>query len=187
MRSSSEIALGVAIALLLAAPASAQTPYEIATLGPRHAAEHAAARAAMPAEITRRAALVDAAADVVGRWSEATIPLPTFAINAVLLPTGKVAFWGRPPLLGGKRENLSQFWLWDPVTGGLSRRDAPLVDLDGDGVRRDARAAVLLGPVAARRRPALRRRRQPRQPGLAGRLDAELARAGPRVHVRPVE
>ena len=53
----------------------------------------------------------------------------------MLLPTGKVAFWGRPPLLGGKRENLSQFWLWDPVTGGLSRHDAPPVDLDGDGVR----------------------------------------------------
>ncbi len=134
MRSSSELALGTAIALLLAAPASAQTPYEIATLGPRHAAEHAAARAAMPAEVTRRAAVVDAAADAVGRWDGATIPLPTFAINAVLLPTGKVAFWGRPPLLGGKRDNLSQFWLWDPVTGGLSRRDAPLIDLDGDGV-----------------------------------------------------
>ena len=43
---------------------------------------------------------------MVGRWSDATVPLPTYAINAVLLPTGKVAFWGRPPLLGGRRENL---------------------------------------------------------------------------------
>ena len=51
----------------------------------------------------------------------------------MLLPTGKVAFWGRPPLIGGKRENRSQFWLWDPVTGGLSRHDAPRIDLDGDG------------------------------------------------------
>jgi hypothetical protein len=134
MRSSSKRA--VLAALLVAAPASAsaQTPYEIATLGPRHAAEHAAARAATPSEITRRARVADGTADVVGRWSDATVALPTFAINAVLLPTGKVAFWGRPPLLADKRENLSQFWLWDPVTGSLVRRDAPRIDLDGDGV-----------------------------------------------------
>ena len=121
------------MALLAAAPASAQTPYEIAALGPRHAAEHAAARAAAAQPVTRAAEVPDAAADVVGRWSSETVALPTYAINSVLLPTGKVAFWGRPPLLGGKRENLSQFWLWDPVTGGLSRHDAPPVDLDGDG------------------------------------------------------
>ena len=127
-------ALGLAVLLAAPAVAAAQTPYEIATLGPRHAAEHAAARAATPADVTRRAQLSSGAADVGGRWSASTIPLPTFAINAVMLPTGKVAFWGRPPLLGGRRENRSQFWLWDPVTGGLVRRDAPRIDLDGDGI-----------------------------------------------------
>ena len=94
--------------------------------------------------------------------------LPTYAINAVMLPTGKVAFWGRPPLIGGKRENRSEFWLWDPATGGLTRHDAPPIDLDGDGVPETPGAAVLLRPVAARRRPAVRGRRQPRQPGLIG-------------------
>ena len=42
-----------------------------------------------------------------------------------MLPTGKVAFWGRPPLIGGQRENRSEFWLWDPATGGATRHDAP--------------------------------------------------------------
>src|SRR5262249_10149617 len=120
---------------------------EIATLGPEHAAEHAreraaerAAEAATPAQ--KRAALKaaravevpDAPADQIGRWSADTTALPTFAINAVLLPPGKVAFWGREPIVDGKIANRSQFWLWDPVSGALERHDAPKVDLDGDGV-----------------------------------------------------
>jgi hypothetical protein len=129
-------------AIVLAAPAAAGEKelraYEIATLGPAHAAEHARARAEARAapQLGRPlpAPAPNAPADQVGRWSPATIDLPTFAINAVLLPTGKVAFWGRPPLIGGRVENRSEFWLWDPATGGLSRHDAPAIDLDGDGV-----------------------------------------------------
>lgn len=132
--------LALLAAAVLAAPAAAGEQelraYEIATLGPAHAAEHARARAqARAAPLLERPVAVqeDAPADEVGRWSAATIALPTFAINAVLLPTGKVAFWGKPPLIGGRIENRSEFWLWDPVTKGLSRHDAPPIDLDGDG------------------------------------------------------
>ncbi len=141
----------LAVALATASPAAADEPslyeYERATLGPAHAAEHARERAAAraaeratpaeqrAAERRARAAAVPSAADRrVGRWDPATVSLPTFAINAVMLPTGKVAFWGRPPLIGGQRENRSEFWLWDPVGGGLTRHDAPLMDLDGDGI-----------------------------------------------------
>ena len=61
------------------------------------------------------------------------MPLPTYAINAVLLPTGKVAFWGRPPLLGGGARTCRSSGSGTRSTGGLSRHDAPPVDLDGDG------------------------------------------------------
>src|SRR5215210_7443745 len=106
--------LGVSLAAMLLAvsPAAADErslrAYERATLGPAHAAEHAHARAAARAAqratpAQRRAAARDARAtalpdvpvDEVGRWEPPTVDLPTFAINAVLLPTGKVAFWGR--------------------------------------------------------------------------------------------
>jgi hypothetical protein len=129
--------------------------YETATLGAAHAAEHARERREARAALRRWARLtprrrrasqarvrradararasLDAPLDAVGRWEDATVDLPTFAINAVMLPTGKVAFWGRPPLIDGTRENQSQFWLWDPVSKQLSRHDAPKIDLDGDG------------------------------------------------------
>ena len=51
----------------------------------------------------------------------------------------------------------------------------------------DPGAAVLLRPVAARRRPAVRGRREPRLPGRPRRDHAGLARARPRVHVRSLE
>ena len=134
--------LALLVAAVLAAPAQAGETelraYEIATLGPAHAAEHARARAEARAtpQLGRPlpAPAPNAPADQIGRWSPATVDLPTYAINAVLLPTGKVAFWGKPPLIGGRVENRSEFWLWDPATGGLSRHDAPPIDLDGDGV-----------------------------------------------------
>jgi Domain of unknown function (DUF1929) len=126
--------------------------YEVATLGREHALEHAherkAARIALRRwnamtpkqqrtllhrERTARAATASAAPlDRIGQWSDTTIPLPTFAINAVMLPTGKVAFWGRPPLDElGHRANDSQFWLWDPVSGDLVEKDAPEIEIDG--------------------------------------------------------
>ena len=142
----------VLAALLAVAPAYAQDDeaeleaYETATLGPAHAAEHAAERQAAEAvaELTpaerRKAersahalALPDAPADAVGRWSQTTIGLPGFAINAVMLPTGKVAFWGQPPVEGGVRENRGDFYLWDPATDVITAHEPPDVDL-GNGV-----------------------------------------------------
>jgi hypothetical protein len=129
--------------------------YETATLGRQHALEHARERRAarralrewnamspkrqralLHREKLARAATASAAPlDQIGQWDTTTIPLPTFAINAVMLPTGKVAFWGRPPLDAlGHRANLSQFWLWDPVSGKLNEYDAPDVEIDGKPV-----------------------------------------------------
>ncbi len=125
--------------------------YEVATLGREHALEHARERRAArrslrewnalgPAkqrallrrERAARARTASAAPlDQIGQWDQTTIPLPTFAINTVMMPTGKVAFWGREPLIDSKRKNLSQFWVWDPVSGALSRHDAPDVVIDG--------------------------------------------------------
>ena len=120
---------------------------ETIELGPAHAAEHAAERRALrrqarhlraltPAQRRRALALPapDGPSDEVGRWEERTIDLPTYAINAALLPTGRVAFWGRPPLdANGTRANVGDFWLLDPASGELTRRTPPAIDLDGDG------------------------------------------------------
>lgn len=131
---------------------------ETRTLGPRHAAEHAAQRRGLrrwarlsPTAKQRartrarraatRAVGTDAAnpADQVGRWSSSTIPLPTWAINAVVLPTGKVAFWGRGALgtgHAGGRDNTGLFYLWDPATGQSVAHPPPDVffDRNGDGI-----------------------------------------------------
>ena len=76
--------------------------------------------------------LPDAPADEVGRWATSTVSLPTFAINAVMLPTGKVAFWGRPPLIGGKRSNRGDFYLWDPATNSVSTHAPEPILIDGE-------------------------------------------------------
>ena len=130
----------VLAALLAAAPAYAQDDeaaleaYEIADARPRARGRarrraqggQGRGRAAAPAQ-RRKAersahalALPDAPADEVGRWSQTTSACRRFAINAVMLPTGKVAFWGQPPLIGGTRENRGDFYLWDPATGGIT-------------------------------------------------------------------
>ena len=104
-----------------------------------------------------------------------------------MLPTGKVAFWGRAPLLGGRRENRSQFWLWDPVTGGLSRHDAPAVDLDGNGVPETPAPLFCSGQSLLADGQLFVAGGNLGNPADAGRQHPALARAGPRVHVRPVE
>jgi hypothetical protein len=133
------------------------------TLGPRHAAEHAAQRAALrrwaalPAaakerartrgrRAATRATAAAGPADQVGRWSPTRIDMPTWAINAALLPTGKVAYWGRGAARpGGPRANTAPFYLWDPATGTSERFDPPneTIDLDGDGQADDIAPAPL--------------------------------------------
>lgn len=155
----------VALALAMAAPARAVAhdhgplaEAEQALLGAEHAEEHAAQREALrrwlelPAAERRRqaraarrtAAAAEAriaaalpAADQVGRWEPQTIPLPTYAINTVVVPTGEVLFWGRAPVRPGggpnDRDNVTRIWLWNPRTGALDEIPAPRADLDGDG------------------------------------------------------
>jgi hypothetical protein len=128
---------------------------ETAELGPEHAAEHAALR-----RLYRRAARGDLelgsgrialsseeiqAPDAegppseVGQWTQAPFHLPTYAIHTVVLPTGKVLFWGRPPLPtgGGVRPNTGEAALWSPSLGtgpgAFEEVDPPVVDVDGPG------------------------------------------------------
>jgi hypothetical protein len=129
---------------------------ETATLGADHAREHAIQREALQqwlerpagerarlegqasrraaAEADRIAAALPAA-DEVGQWETQTIPFPTYALNAVVVATGEVMFWGRAPMNpDGSRDNVTEVWLWAPTTGRLERVPVPLMDLDGDGV-----------------------------------------------------
>ena len=114
---------------------------ETRRLGPAHAAEHAAQRAATqrlqrrwrrmsPAARRRwsarhtpaRASAVGPPAKV-GQWHEpgpggTPFLLPDYAIHAALLPTGKVMLWGYPVTpTRGERPNLGNAWLWDPAAG----------------------------------------------------------------------
>lgn len=75
----------------------------------------------------------------VGRWVEGAdglIALPNFALHAVLMPTGKVLFWGYPPAPeGGSTPNSGRAAIWDPSLGTGSRSlkqvDPPKIDPDG--------------------------------------------------------
>ncbi len=138
---------------------------ETALLGPEHAAEHAAARrSARLAErgVTVRvdgtlmaysseAVAAPAAAgppSQVGEWTQAPFQIPNYAIHTVVLPTGKVLFWGRPPVPvgGGARPNNGEAALWDPSLGtgpgALTEVDPPIVDVDGPGGQPPAKAPI---------------------------------------------
>ena len=49
-----------------------------------------------------------------GQWS-AVIPLPRVAINASLLPSGQVLFWGMEAFVGGSAPDFTFTYLWDPA------------------------------------------------------------------------
>src|SRR4051794_13448812 len=145
-------------------PQRAPQRMERAVLGPEHAAEHARERRALrharsvwrhrPVRERRRilaraaaaarseTARVDGAPDQVGRWEPARIPFPTYAINAVVLPTGRVLFWGRSPLDRGTqtRVNDTPAYVWDPAkgAGGFTAVRPPKIDIDGDGTLEEA-------------------------------------------------
>jgi hypothetical protein len=132
--------------------------HETAELGPEHAAEHAAQRRSLrqgarrwkrmsPAQrraVTNRQrrraqayARRSAAgpARQIGRWTTAPFPIPNYAIHAVMLPTGKVLFWGYPSWPA--RGNEGRAALWDPRKGTGARAfkivTPPRTDTDGDG------------------------------------------------------
>jgi hypothetical protein len=150
-------------------PAGATEPQiraiETAMLGAEHAAEHAAARrSARLAErgVTLRIDGTEMAYSSegvaapraagppaqVGAWTEAPFRIPTYAIHSVVLPTGKVLFWGRPPVPGPgqARPNYSEAALWDPALGtgpgAFTDVDPPVIDVDGPGGQPPAKAPI---------------------------------------------
>lgn len=124
--------------------------YEVDQLGLAHAPEPAvgcgrgtrptAARAA-PGGLDHRALRRAEARPPaqVGRWTTPPFEIPTFAIHATVLPTGKVMFWGYPPPVSDPRPNVGQAFIWDPKKGtskrSLTKVTAPKMDADGDGDR----------------------------------------------------
>jgi Domain of unknown function (DUF1929) len=132
---------------------------ETLLLGAEHAVEHARERAAQAAE-TRRwerlspsertriatdnrrqaeqfATSTESAGSLreVGRWTSAPFQIPHAAVNAAMLPTGEVMFWGLPfPNEPGNRGNAA---LWDPSKGhgslAFTEVPPPAIDPDGPG------------------------------------------------------
>jgi galactose oxidase-like protein len=135
---------------------------ETMALGPEHAAEHAAERAAVAKEKRRLSGLSPSeqrqlarqdhrkaeqfaeltedtgAADQVGRWTQAPFQIPHVAINAVMLATGKVMFWGKS--FPGEPINRGNAALWDPSKGtgsnAFTEVPPPPIDPDGSGPQR---------------------------------------------------
>lgn len=70
----------------------------------------------------------------VGKWTQKPVEIPNHAIHAVLMPTGKVLFWGYPPHAAPNEGEAS---IWDPSLGdgpgAYTRVDPPLIDPDGSG------------------------------------------------------
>jgi hypothetical protein len=152
----------LALVAATAAPAAAHEPaagaseaelqgLESASLGAEHAAAHAAGRrearrlARLPKSKRRalarrqrrqaRAIALQTAGDPaqVGAWTEPPFKLPNYAIHSVLLPTGKVLFWGYPP--PGVSDNRGEAAIWSPElgTGPDSVRSVPPPPIDPDG------------------------------------------------------
>ena len=131
--------------------------HEADVLGAQHAAEHAVIRAASRRAQAKRDAMTPAQRRAearrtrveavsyarstrgnpsqVGRWTQRPRRIPEYAIHSVLLPTGKVLFWGYPP--PDQRRNVGSATLWDPREGrGPAAFEAvppPSLDPDGDG------------------------------------------------------
>ncbi|MEY2514822.1 MAG: hypothetical protein QOJ89_2180, partial [bacterium] len=110
--------------------------YETRALGAAHAAEHAEARReervlvrkARASRATRPVVpRVAGPAASVGAWNRqrgGPFQMPAVAIHSVLLPTGKVLLWGRPPGDAGAPTD-GYAWLWDPTTDVRTRVDPP--------------------------------------------------------------
>jgi hypothetical protein len=144
--------------------------HEAEVLGAAHAADHAEAHEAALREQRRlermssaereatlareqrqaraQAAQTAGKPSAVGAWTAGPFPIPNYAIHAVLLPTGKVLFWGYPPVDAGsgRRPNDGEAALWDPSAGtgsaAFERVPPPVIDPDGDGPLEAAPAPV---------------------------------------------
>src|SRR4051812_12933103 len=120
--------------------------FEIATLGPEHAAEHALMRRAQregervreelgPSHPVAKIAAAGPASEV-GAWDpSATVTFGVVAIHAAMLPTGKVMIFSYPK---DPQENSTRVYLWDPKNDPdgthMVRRDPPLWQDPKDGI-----------------------------------------------------
>ena len=143
-------------ALTLAGPATAHAhdtlrAPETAILGAEHAAEHAMLRRlerspaarrqlARAERAARRMAAATAGADPldqVGRWTD-WFGIKAMAINAAMLPTGKVLWFSYPwsPDYGPDLAHETVATLWDPAkgTGDAAFKAVPPTDANGDPV-----------------------------------------------------
>lgn len=118
------------------APASAEGRLradETATLGAEHAAAHARQRElaavaqAHPPTAAQRASATPRAVPSAqgGAWSAAR-PLPVIAINAILLPTGKVLMFAYPARPGYGDSDYAKAYVWDPQAGTSTAVDPPI-------------------------------------------------------------
>lgn len=141
--------------------------FEVATLGPAHAAEHARRRQlqrevagastvsgtapTMLAAATSSSALVAGDPRDVGMWT-APAQLPVVAIHAVLLPTRKILLFSFEPGSNGTRGLAA---VWDPATGASTRVDPPSnVWCSGHTVLPDGRVVVVGGNLENPATPA---------------------------------
>lgn len=145
-------AMAVTLALLAAGPAAGHE----AEAGAEHAVAHdlsaeAAERAERawqrlsPAEqeetlrservqSRRFARGTSGAAAQKGKWTTAPFELPIVAIHSILLPTGKILFWGPPE---DQLPNETDAYIWNPRRGtgpdSLEQVTPPTIDKDGPG------------------------------------------------------
>lgn len=69
-----------------------------------------------------------------GKWTTAPFELPIVAIHSILLPTGKILFWGPPE---DQLPNETDAYIWNPRRGtgpeSLQQVTPPTIDKDGPG------------------------------------------------------
>lgn len=154
---------------------AAVDPAEAAQIGTAHAAAHARGRALRQrwARLTRgeRARRIERAErqtqalnarlagqrDDVGYWDPTLYPLPEYAINAIMMPTGKALIFGRAPRgRDGSRSNLGSARVLDPITGRSKQvppppaagEDAAPIFCSGQAILSDGRILIAGGNLS---------------------------------------
>ena len=86
----------------------------------------------------------------IGRWMNAPFQIPHAAVNAVMLPTGKVMFWG--VAFRNEPRNRGNAALWDPSKGygsdAFTEVPPPSIDPDGDGPQGTDTAPIFCSGVS---------------------------------------